>query len=163
MKWPNIWGLLLRANGNHLLKIVKPQIFGHTLLKSIDIALRKFPQPYYDIESVNFWPKYCREIITCNSKSLKLSYQSAVGKSDSESSNMSNPWHSVTLLLGYLSRLWAPCVGRAETVFQGTEDLCLIAISPYKRKDCAAWTVAGFNTVAPPCKILTLGHTWHCG
>jgi len=36
------------------LKIVKPQIFGHTLLKSIDIALRKFPQPYYDIEFVNF-------------------------------------------------------------------------------------------------------------
>ncbi len=54
MKWPNIWGLLLRANGNHLLNIVKPQIFGHTLLKSIDIALRKFPQPYYDIEFVNF-------------------------------------------------------------------------------------------------------------
>jgi hypothetical protein len=37
------------------LKIIKPQIFGHTLLKSIDIALRKFPQPYYDIEFVNFW------------------------------------------------------------------------------------------------------------
>jgi len=36
------------------LKSVKPQIFGHTLLKSIDIALRKFPQPYYDIEFVNF-------------------------------------------------------------------------------------------------------------
>ena len=30
-------------------------------------------------------------IITCNSKSLKLSYQSTVGKFDSESSNMSNP------------------------------------------------------------------------
>ena len=39
----------------HLLNIVKPQIFGHTLLKSIDIALRKFPQPYYDIGFVNFW------------------------------------------------------------------------------------------------------------
>jgi len=48
------WGLLLGANGNHLLNIVKPEIFGHTLLKSIDIALRKFLQPYHGIEFLNF-------------------------------------------------------------------------------------------------------------
>jgi len=48
------WGLLLGANGNHPLNIAKPQIFGHTLLKSIDIALRKCPQPYHGIEFVNF-------------------------------------------------------------------------------------------------------------